>query len=111
MKIIIKATNFELTPAIEGYVNKRFGVLEKFIKRFESEDFDGGRSGVEVFVEVGKIDHHHRKGDVFRAEADLVLGKKQIRVEEIAETLFSSIDGASDKLKDQVVEYKERQEI
>lgn len=110
MKIIIKATNFELTPAIESYVNKRFGVLEKFLKRFESEDVPGGRSVVEIFVEVGKTTHHHQKGEVFRAEADLRIGRKQLRVEEIDEALFSAIDRASDILKDQIIAYKEKLE-
>ncbi len=110
MKIIIKSTNFELTPAIEDYVNKRFGTLEKFLGRFESEDISGGRSGVEIFVEVGKTTHHHHKGEVFRAEANLYLGKKQLRAEEIDEALFPAVDRASGTLKDQIVAYKEKLE-
>jgi putative sigma-54 modulation protein len=59
MKINLKATGIELTPAIASYAEKKAGALEKF--------FRGSLDAV-AYVEVGKSSRHHKSGDIYRAE-------------------------------------------
>jgi len=38
MKLNIKATNLDLTPAIREYIEIKIGSLSHFLKRFETEN-------------------------------------------------------------------------
>jgi putative sigma-54 modulation protein len=60
MKINLKGSGMELTPAIAEYAEKKVSMLSKFVP----ED-------VVAHVEVGKSTQHHKHGDVFRAEIRL----------------------------------------
>ncbi len=76
MKIQIKATNLDLTPAISAYIEEKIGGLAKFLKRLEI--------GAEVLarVEIARTTKHHVKGDIFRAEINLDLsGNRILRAE------------------------------
>jgi len=94
MKINLKATNIELTPAIQDYVDKKIGNLEKFLGSYNDPS-------VQVWVEVGMTSRHHQKGNIFRAEIQFHLPyyKKGARAEAQAETLYAAIDGAHDEIK------------
>jgi putative sigma-54 modulation protein len=100
MKISIKATNVEITPSLREYVEEKIGSLEKFVKRWNTED------GVEVWVEVGRTTEHHRKGDVFRAEADLRLPGKILRAEEDHSDVRVAVDRVREKLQREIEKYK-----
>ncbi|MEK7611804.1 MAG: ribosome-associated translation inhibitor RaiA [Patescibacteria group bacterium] len=102
MKILIKATNFELTPALREFVEEKIGQLAKLLSRWDHE------GGIEIQVEVGKTTHHHNKGDVFRAEANLHLPNAMLRAEDTNETIYSAIDKVRDKLKRELERYKEK---
>lgn len=93
MKIDIKATNIELTPTIQDYVNKRVGSLEKFIR---PED-----TGAQAWVEIGKTTMGQRKGDVFRAEIQfrLTVQDGDMRTEAEETDLYAAIDIARDDMK------------
>ncbi|MCK4781905.1 ribosome-associated translation inhibitor RaiA [Candidatus Parcubacteria bacterium] len=99
MKINIKATNFKLTPSINEYIGIKIGSLEKFIKA----------SPWEVWVEVGKTTHHHHKGQVFRAEVQLKLPGKGLRVESIKDDIHLAIDEVKDELQRKLKQYQEKQ--
>jgi putative sigma-54 modulation protein len=104
MKIIIKATNIELTPAIKNYVDKKIKLLNKYIKEFE-------KSTELIFnIEIGKETKHHHKGDVFRSEINLKIGKHFLRAEERSENLYTSIDLTKDKIHNQIIKLKEKTE-
>jgi|SRR3989344_5434662 len=90
MKINIKATGIELTSAINDYVQKKVGSLEKYLAK---------REGVVVQVEVGKSTKHHKSGDVFRAEAHLVGGGLNLYAASEQADLYAAID----LMKDDVV--------
>ncbi len=108
MRINIKATNFPLTPPIRQYVEKKMGRLERYLARFEKEEIGGERAEIELFVEVGKTTKHHYKGDVFSAEATLIVKGRQIRTEKTSEDLMASIDKVAEMLKNEIIEFKER---
>jgi len=101
MKIIIKATGIELTPAIEKYVNEKIGSLEKYLKRLDDD-------AIIARVEVGKTTEHHNKGKIFRAEVNLSLPCVLLRAEEIHDDLYAAIDLVSDETKRQIVDFKDK---
>jgi ribosomal subunit interface protein len=65
-QINIKATNIELTPAINEYVEKRVTNLGKLLTKIEN-------SGGEIMVhfEVGRRTNGQNKGDVFHADCNM----------------------------------------
>lgn len=96
MNIKIKGTKMELTPAIEAAINDKFGGLDKYFDNI-----------IGCEVEVGKTSNHHNKGDVFRAEVNLEVPKKVIRAEAETDDLYKSLTEVKDKLKIEIIKYKE----
>ena len=101
MQINIKGTLIPLTPAIESYVHKKIGALEKFLKQFKP-------ASVEARVEVGKTTGHHKKGNIFRAEVNLSIPKELLRAEFSADDLYAAIDLVHDELKRQIITRKDK---
>lgn len=101
MKINIKSTNLELTPALREYLEEKIGMLKKFLKRWEAEGV------TEIWVEVGRTTRHHQKGEVFRAEADLRVPGKVLRAEEESFDVRAAIDKMRDTLKREIIKYKD----
>lgn len=99
MRINIKTTNFSLTPAIQTYLEEKLNSLKKLLPSDESISAD---------VELGKTTRHHQKGDIFKAEINLVLPGRLIRV--IAEKwdLRVAIDGVKDELQRKIKDNKEK---
>jgi len=103
MNLLIKATNLELTPAINLYIEKVFNSLERLIASL-------GEASVETRVEVGRSSYHHKKGDVFFAEVNLTCGKKLIRNKVENSNLYAAIDAVKDNLRRELTKFKGRQE-
>jgi len=101
MRIDIKATNLELTPAIREYIEIKIGSLSHFLKRFEV------KNEIEVFVEIARTSRHHKSGDVFCAEASFSIGKKLLRAEHDDWNIRVAIDKVKDKLQQEIKKYKE----
>jgi len=95
MNISIKATHLDLTPSIKEYVEEKVGHLAKFIVAQEAT------------VELDR-DQHHRTGQVMRAEIMLVVGGKIMRADATAEDIYSAIDLAIPKLKEQISKFKDK---
>ncbi len=108
MKINIKSTNLELTPAIKEYIDEKIGGLEKFIQGIKDEqDFlEEGRSPIETWVEVEKT-ASHQKGKIFRAECQIKIAGKSLRSESIQEDLHLAIDEVKDELQRDIKRFKE----
>jgi len=101
VKIIIKGTNTKLSPSINQYIEEKIGVLEKFLKDVDPEI-------VEARVEVGKTKHDQRRGEIYRAEVNLKIGGKILRVEKTESSLYAAIDLAKDELSRQVRRDKDK---
>ena len=97
MKIEILGTQIELTEAIKAYVNEKIGGLEKYFDKI-----------LEARVEVGMTTHHHQKGDIFRAEVNLVVPKTLIRAEAVSDDLYKAINEVKENLKIEINKYKEK---
>lgn len=82
MSITIKTTLIELTPALTDYTEKRLGSITKHTE-----------SAPTIMVEIGKTTMHHRNGDIFRAEVNVItaLGKQYRAVSEKTD-LYEAID-------------------
>ena len=63
MHINIKASGMELTLAIRDFITEKVSQIDKLI---------ADHPGVVAQVEVGKVTHHHKGENVFRAEIHLV---------------------------------------
>lgn len=99
MKIIIKATNIELSPSINQYIEEKIGGLDRFLKGFDPDL-------VEARVEVGKITRGQRHGEIYRTEVNLSFDGHFIRVEETEESLHASIDLVKDYLQREIRQQK-----
>ena len=105
MKILIKTKNLETTPSIEAYVEEKFGGLKRFINILDKEE-DSVKTLAEVFVELGKEANHHRKGEVFLAEARIALPGKNLIAKATSDDLFKAIVKAKDEMKLEIEKYK-----
>ena len=89
MKINIKATGIELTPAITSYVEKKISALEKYV---------GNTADIVAQVEVGKSTQHHKHGDVFRAEVHVTGAGLDLYAVSDQPDLYAAIDLVKDEV-------------
>ncbi len=87
MYIKIKGTGFDITDAIQDYVDKKLSGLEKFLK-----------DGSKVEVEVGRTTRHHQQGDIFRAEININIKGKYYRTESEKSDLYAAVDEAREEM-------------
>jgi putative sigma-54 modulation protein len=100
MNIKIRAVNFDLTPAIEEYVNKKISSLEKFLDKNENNLCE---------VELGRTTKHHKSGDIFKAELNIVeSGNRQFYAVAEESDLYSAIDIVRDEAERRIVSKKEK---
>jgi ribosomal subunit interface protein len=98
MSINIKTTNIELTGAINDYVNKRLSSLEKFLK-------EGVMTG---YVEIGKTTNHHKQGEVFKAEFDIIIDGQKFFAMSEKDDLYAAIDDAKEEIVRRITSTKDR---
>ncbi|MBI4119429.1 MAG: ribosome-associated translation inhibitor RaiA [Parcubacteria group bacterium] len=100
MKISIKSTHLELTPAINAYVEDKIGSLAKFVRDWDKEGV------AEVHVEIARTTEHHHKGPIYRADADMRLPGKILRAEHEDWDIRVAIDQVKNKLQQEIKTYK-----
>ena len=101
MHISYKATHFDMTPSVQEYFEKK---VEGVAKLLEHLDSDGS---AKMEVELSRTTSHHRKGDVFRAEAHLTIPKKTFYVSEERDDMYAAIDALKDTLHTSIERYKD----
>ncbi|MDP2669437.1 MAG: ribosome-associated translation inhibitor RaiA [bacterium] len=103
MQISLKGTNIQILESTREYVDRKLvRTAEKFFKG------GGGGDLVSLAIEVEKTTKHHKKGDIFRAEASLSMGKINLRAESTAETLNNAIDEVEYELMREIKKFKEK---
>ncbi len=102
MNIILKATNITLTSAINEHVEHTLGSLEKMVQSLGE--------AMELRVEVGRSTFHHKKGEVFFAEANLNIGGNLLRSREEAFSLPAAVDEVRDELRNEILKFKGKKE-
>ena len=96
MKINLKATGIELTPAISDYATRKISAIEKYLADPDSAT---------AYVEVGKSTKHHKQGPYFRAEVR-VSGNFYAKHE--AEDLYAAIDLVRDEIAHELTHAKDK---
>jgi len=95
MTINVQATGIDMTDAIHIYAEEKMEGLKKYFENIQQIDID-----------VGQRSHHHQKGKIFFAEANVHIPGKIVRVSKDAEDLYKAIDKVKDHLKQQLDEQK-----
>ena len=104
MNIKIRATNFDITPAIENYVTNKISSLEKFFGGNAKE-----YGSILCEVEIGRTTRHHKSGEIFRAEVNIVRpGNVQIFAFAEEFDLYAAIDVVRDELEREIVSKKDK---
>jgi putative sigma-54 modulation protein len=91
MNISIKTRNFDITPALTEYTEKKLDVIHKLI----SERFN---QSVIVDVELGRAGNHQHSGEIFRAEATVLVKGRSYRAVSEKENIYTAIDDVRDEL-------------
>lgn len=99
MPVPLKATNIELTPAIQEYVEERVAALQKYYPHI-----------ISVRAEVELTTRHHHKGDIFRAELNVRVPGQLLRVEKTTSNLYKAIDKAKDHMAEELRRFKGKAE-
>lgn len=105
MKINIRTKDIELTDSLNNFIEEKIGSLEKNILK-NSDVTEKGRATIEVNFEIERTTKHHHKGNVFRAEANLFLGGKNIRADATSNNLKKSISDVKNELQRSIKGYK-----
>ena len=103
MKILIKHTNLDATPAIDEFVQEKINSLSKLLTRWER-----GPDSVVARVEVSRTTQHHHKGNVFRAEVTIDLPGRILRAEHTGDDVRVAIDLVKDKLHREITKYNDQ---
>jgi putative sigma-54 modulation protein len=95
----IKTVGIEITPAIASYIEKKFSAFDRFVHDASSASCD---------IEVGKTTKHHRSGDVFRAEVNLIIAGEQYFAVSEKEDLYAAIDEVRDEIIREITSRKNK---
>ena len=100
MNIKIRSKNFDITPAIDDYVTKKISTLQKFLNTKEE---------LLCEVEIGRTTNHHKSGDIFRAEVNIIEpGNTQIFAKAEEVDLYTAIDVVRDEAERAIVSRKNK---
>lgn len=94
MNIRIKTTNYQMPQDVSDYIDKKLEDLTKLI----DESYEAARCD----VEVGRAAGHPEKGNIWRAEMNLVYKGQSYRAESNAETVNAAIDEVKDEMTRQL---------
>ncbi len=102
MKTNVKTTNIELTPAIDQYLKYKLSKIKKYLDESLGEAM--------VDVEIGKITEHHKQGQLFKAEINLVVPGQSLRRADVQGfDLYTAIIEARDEIVLQVKSTHQKQ--
>lgn len=96
MQIQIYGKNITVTPAIQDFVHKKLGHLEKFLHKVQK-----------IHVELS-VDKHHKSGEVQQVDVNVYLEHGQLRTTQKSNNMYNSINQACEELKDQALREKEK---
>lgn len=102
MRLTIKATGIEHTNAIDAYVSRKLGELEKYL--------DPKEKSCIARVEISKETKHHKTGlNVFKAELTMRAGKRDFRIVKTDESdLYAAIDAMKAEIVSDVKDHYNR---
>ena len=102
MKITVKTTSIDVTPALKEYIEKKISSLSRLLSRFET------KSEASASVEIARTTLHHKRGNVYAAEVNLDLGFTMLRVKKSHRDIRAAIDLVKDTLRRRLAQYKKK---
>src|SRR3989338_7729496 len=101
MIVSIKSTNIEISAPTRDYLDEKIvRLVEKLIKKEDGL--------IKLDLEVGRITRHHKQGKVFRAEANLSIGSRNLYADAVGEDLREAIDLLEEELEKEIKKFKEK---
>jgi len=100
MNVVIKTTNFDLTPSVSEYVEKKATAIKKLI--------DPSDTTAHCAVEVGKPSKRHQSGDIFYAEFNVTVAGGRYRASASEATIYAAIDEAKDEIVRELRRHKRK---
>lgn len=97
MNIRIYSKDFELTSSDKDYIKEKISSLVKYYNRINNVD-----------IEVGLTTQRHQKGKIYRAELNIEVPGRLLRVEKVTEGLYKAIDKVRDHMARELRNYKEK---
>lgn len=103
MRVTIRQKNLDITPALQVYIETK---LLKPIHRLISK---AARQALPILdLEFYRNTRHHRKGNVYHAEANLNIGSRAIRAKVDDADMRSAIDLLEEELRRSILDFKGR---
>lgn len=99
MIVSLKGTNIEITESIQEYFDEK---IIKLVEKLISKNSEV----VKLNLEAERTTRHHRHGKIFRAEANLSIGKILLRAEALGENLHEAIDLLEEELRREIKKFK-----
>lgn len=101
MIISLKGTNIEVSTSIKEYFDEKIvKLIEKLISKNDEL--------LKLDLEAERTTRHHRHGKIFRAEANLSIGKILLRAEALGEDLHEAIDLLEEELRREIKKFKNK---
>ena len=101
MRVTIRQKNLKITPALTKYIEQKIlKPIHRLLKEGVAQDLPI------LDLEFARTTRHHRKGKIYRAEANLTLGKKMIRAEADEEDVRKACDLLQAELEREIRSYK-----
>jgi ribosomal subunit interface protein len=97
MHIDITTKNIDLTDALRNRVESELAKLEKITK-----------ADTRIYVEIGKINNHHKQGDIYKAEGKISSPGSDYFAEIVTDDLYTAIGDLGNELFSQINESKSR---
>ncbi len=98
MNLTIKTKNLEIDHSLDNLIKKRMTAVSKMINAFQES--------AELFVEVERATKHHKKGDIFRAEAIVSLPGRKLVARAHGGNLGKIIGSVRDEMRRELRKYK-----
>ena len=103
MKINIKTIDLELSSYDKEYAERKIRSLEKFIQDINAKPLN-------IWVEIRRTTHHHKKGDVLKVDVQFQFPKKTARAESVRQDLRVAIDEVKDELQRKFKQYSRKRD-
>ena len=98
MKLIVKTKNLELDSFLDNLIKKRMATANKIVNAFQES--------AELFIEVERTTKHHKRGDVFSAEAIINLPGRKLVARAHGENLGKVVTVIKEELLREIRKYK-----
>lgn len=110
MIVDIKTKNLEIDDSLRNFIEKRMGSIEKLSRVLGGKEssFPKSKTLFEIFWGVEKETKRHKKGNLFKAEAEMVLPGKKLFAKAQGQNLKLVITKVREELERELRKYKTR---